>query len=379
MDRRIEPEPPPRRLGGQRIAGVDVARGLAVIGMVMVHIGPVRTEGFGLVGAVYRAPLGRASILFILVAGVGVSLLAGDRTGARVRDARWRLAWRALALAPLGLALAALPTTDIAVILHFYAVYLCLAIIALRLSDRLLLWLAAVSVLLGPVVVLVSRQTRPGWFSAQSTDWTDLEQISAEFIVSGRYPVAVWAAPLFIGMWVGRQDLRSSKVVGELTAAGALVAVGTFGVHRFLSAQTQDPIGATDWRQLAALEPHNEMPLWIVSSTGIALAVLGGCVLGARAMPRLVWPLVALGQLALSVYAAHILVLAEQPELLKRDTFGEAWWSVGRFTIVLLLLAIAWRAIARRGPLEAFLHLPWWVAGRRQTAARPALADDSAV
>jgi uncharacterized membrane protein YeiB len=362
---------------GQRIRGVDLARGLAVLGMVMVHFGPVGTEGFGLVGAAYRAPHGRASILFVLVAGVGVSLLAGDRGPARLRDASWRLAWRAVVLAPLGLALATLPT-DVAVILHFYALYLCLGIVCLRLPDRLLLWLAAVSALLGPVVVLISRQSRPEWFSSRSTDWTDVEQVAAEFIVSGRFPIVVWAAPLFVGMWIGRQDLHSSKLVGRLTAVGVLIAAGAFGVERLLRAQVQDPVGGTDWRQLATLEPHSQMPLWIVSSTGIALAVLGGCVLGARAVPRLVWPLVALGQQALSIYVAHILVLADQPELLKRGTFSEAWWSVGRFAIVVLLLATAWRAIARRGPVEAFLHLPWWVTGRLRTLARPALADDSA-
>jgi peptidoglycan/LPS O-acetylase OafA/YrhL len=62
-----------------RVRGIDVARALAVVGMVMVHIGPVRMEGSGLVGAAYRLPHGRASILFVVVAGIGVSLLAGDR------------------------------------------------------------------------------------------------------------------------------------------------------------------------------------------------------------------------------------------------------------------------------------------------------------
>jgi hypothetical protein len=55
------------------------------------------------------------------------------------------------------------------------------------------------------------------------------------------------------------------------------------------------------------------MPLWVLSSTGIALAVVGCCMLLARALPRLVWPAVALGQLALTVYVAQVLVLAARP------------------------------------------------------------------
>lgn len=61
----------------KRIRGVDAARALAVVGMVMVHIGP--TGGPGAAGTVYGITHGRASVLFVLLAGVGVSILAGGR------------------------------------------------------------------------------------------------------------------------------------------------------------------------------------------------------------------------------------------------------------------------------------------------------------
>ncbi|MBW3606239.1 MAG: DUF1624 domain-containing protein, partial [Actinobacteria bacterium] len=132
-----------------RIRGIDMARALAIVGMVMVHIGPQRLPGGGVVGAAYRAPHGRAAIGFIVLAGIGVSLLAGARTRGRRTDATTRLVWRALLLFPAGIALQTLEI-NVAVILQYYAVYFLVAAAAMRLSDRGLLWLAAASATLGP-------------------------------------------------------------------------------------------------------------------------------------------------------------------------------------------------------------------------------------
>jgi Heparan-alpha-glucosaminide N-acetyltransferase, catalytic len=341
-----------------------VARALAVVGMVMVHIGPVRMEGSGLVGAAYRLPHGRASILFVVVAGIGVSLLAGDRGRERLRGTTARLLWSALVLLPVGLALQTLPV-NVAVILHFYAFYFLLAIVALRLPDRVLVVLCGVSALLGPVAVLAARRQRPEWFAPGFPEWTDAGHVARDLVISGTYPAVVWAVPLLAGMWVGRQDLRSSSVAWRLAAAGAVLAAASFAAHDRLSAWLGTPVSEADWRQLVALAPHNEMPLWVLSSTGIAVAVVGCCMLLARALPRLVWPAVALGQLALTVYVAQVLVLAARPAWLERDTFSSAWWSVGRFALVALVLVSAWRAFASRGPLEALLHIPWWLARKR--------------
>ena len=90
--------------------------------MVMVHIGPARLLGGGLVGEAYRISHGRASILFVVIAGIGVSLLARGR-GPRAGERTWqatalRLAWYSLLLLPLGLALQTLGT-GVAVILQY--------------------------------------------------------------------------------------------------------------------------------------------------------------------------------------------------------------------------------------------------------------------
>ena len=81
-----------------RIHGIDMARAIAVVGMVMVHIGPEDAPGADLVAAAYRASHGRASVLFVVLAGIGVSLLARAQDLRRGRAVAGPLLWRSLVL-----------------------------------------------------------------------------------------------------------------------------------------------------------------------------------------------------------------------------------------------------------------------------------------
>ena len=68
--------------------------------MLAVHVGPTDIETP--IGRAYAAPHGRASILFMLVAGVGVTLFAASRRTSPA-DTRLTLLWRAAVLLPLGM------------------------------------------------------------------------------------------------------------------------------------------------------------------------------------------------------------------------------------------------------------------------------------
>jgi uncharacterized membrane protein len=348
-------EPAPLR---PRLRGIDMARGIAIVGMVMVHIGPQDAPGGGVLGAAYRSPHGRASILFIVLAGIGVSLLTDGPSGRRLQGVTARLWWRALVLLPIGLMLQSLPV-NVAVILQYYAFYYVIASGLMRLGDRMVLVVAAGSATLGPVVLIWLHQVLPAWFQTGVPRWHDAARIIRDVLVTGYYPAIVWTAPLAIGIWIGRRNLRDPRTAGMLLVGGALVAAIGFVLSDALVAALGPASSEGDWRQLAAIEPHNEMPLWVLTSTGIAAAIVGCCLLLAQWLPRVVWPAVAFGQLAFSVYILHVLVLAWQPEWLVREEVVPAWLSVARFAVVSIALATAYRAVASRGPFEQLLRAPW--------------------
>lgn len=339
--------------------GIDVARAVAVVGMVMVHVGPTGPRTGDLASRLYGLTHGRASILFAVLAGIGVSLLAGARrpTAERWRSVVLRLGWRSLVLLPLGLALQELDH-GILVILQYYAVYFAVAAAAVGLSDRLLLALAAGLVAVGPVVYVAVRLAWPGWAAAAGpASLSDpVVQIVRDLLLTGSYPLVTWAGPALAGVWLGRRELRGPAAQARLVAAGAALALGAA-----LLARLAGPGARTGWGQLALADAHSQMPLWLAGAVGAAVATLGVCLLVTDALPRLLWPLAATGQLAFTVYVAHLLVLAAAPDLLRRATVADATASVARFTLVTAAACTAWRAVAPRGPLEVVLRLPWAV------------------
>lgn len=367
------PQAPRPASGGtppaRRIRGVDAARALAIVGMVMVHVGP--TDAPGAAGAIYGITHGRASVLFVLLAGVGVSILGGNGAAARIRDARLRLLFRALLLLPLGVALQELDT-GVAVILQYYAIYFLVAILALRLPDHWLAGLAVGLAFTGPLAILVGQQVVPAWFEVGGATTIDEPvPLAGALLLTGYYPVVVWASPLLAGMWIGRRDLRAHQVQRGLLFTGAAIAAVAYGSAWMLAEILGPATDETQLGYLATAEAHSDMPPWIIGASGVAIAVLGGALLLGARYPRLIWPVTAMGQLALTIYVGHLIVLHLTPDVLVRDGVAGATFTVARFTVVMLFGATLWRALLPRGPLEAAFHAPWALTGRLRHRAGP--------
>ena len=354
-----------------RILGVDAARALAVAGMMLVHVGPATVDVDTVGGWLYEVPHGRASLLFVLLAGVGVSLLSGRQRSERAtrRDVLVRVA----VFLPLGLALQALDTR-VAVILHYYAVYYLVALALRRLRDPALLATTLAWTVLGPALHLALSLARPEWFAAAAPGLDEPVALVRALLLDGYYPVVVWGAPLAWGVWLGRRALRSATTRRRMVIGGSVVAtlayLTSWYVGAALGTTGDDTAG---WLRFVIAEPHADTPLWLLGGVGVATAVLGACLVLAEAWRRSAWPLVATGQLALTVYAGHLLVLAAWEEALVGDGPGDAVVSAAALVLGAVVLSVWWRRRFPRGPLE------WVVAGAARSVAarvRPADVDD---
>lgn len=338
-----------------RLVGLDAARAVALIGMLAVHFGPKTAPT--LTGELYALPHGRASILFALVAGVGMALLS--RTADKVPAARLRLVCMAAALLPLGLALQTLDH-PVAVILHHYAAFFVFGALVIGLSRDTLLALAAVATALGPAVYFAGKMVAPELFDRATVDFSDGPfTVLLGIGVSGPYPLLTWSAPILWGIWLGRNDLAAPGAPLRLILGGLAVAALALLASNFaeIALGAIDP--ETPWLVFVGTAAHSQMPLWIVQAAGAASAVTGLMLLLGRLSPGLLAPLTALGQMVLTVYVAHLAALTLAPDLLRHDTVRPAVVSVAAFTLAATLFALVWRAYLGRGPVERLTHLPW--------------------
>lgn len=356
-----------------RLVGVDVARAAAIVGMVMVHFwSPPPDSAVGAWETVYSLTRGRASILFAVLAAVGVVLASRTTPRGQLGHA---LLGRCLVLVPLGLALQVLHDEG-NVILQFYAVYLALAWLALWLPPRVALLGGLAWILLGPVVYLLVATAEPAWVDAPAGQLGDPWWLLVrDVLLTGAYPAVTWGGPLLLGIWLGRQDLWSAAVRWRMVWGGAGLAMLCWGLSRTLERTLEARSTGSLWEQLVLDDPHSQMPLWLLGATATAAAALGVCLLAADALPpAVVHPLDAFGRLALTAYVLHLLLVACATDLVVHPDVRGASIAVLAFAVAMALGATLWLRAFDRGPLEWLARAPhqslqWH--RRRTTSSRP--------
>lgn len=360
-----------------RIVGVDVARFVALAGMMAVHILP-GLDGSGDVTLSQELAGGRASALFAVLAGVSLTLAAGRRPlpGDRWARVAGGIAVRSLLVGALGLWLGGLDS-GIAVILTYYAVLFLLGAPFLVATTRSLFVLAAVWVVAAPVLSQIFRGTLeprrgPSPAFAQLSEPLTLLQ---ELLLTGYYPAFVWLAYLLFGMGLGRLDLRSPRVITVIGLAGAAMVAAAYVVSDALlslrvvrdelvalSGGSEDlleadlvqsfagttPTESAFWLLVRA--PHSGAPLDLVQTIGSAAIVLAAALAVARAAPRAAAVVFGAGAMTLTLYTLHVWLRV--PGRWDADTVDV---YVGQLALV-ALIGTVFAALRWRGPLE-------WVVG----------------
>ena len=218
-----------RRRLTERIVGVDVARCVALVGMICTHL-VIPMGRDGRITVLQQVAGGRSAALFAVLAGVSTALVTGGAqpvAGARLTRARWALVVRAALIAALGLWLAGLDS-GIAVILPYYGVLFLLGVPFLRLRPGALAVLAAAVAVIVPVVSHLLRPHLPAVPLGQPTvdDLASPGPLLADLTFTGTYPAVAWTAYLFLGMALGRLRLRRPDVAVRVALSGAALAIG---------------------------------------------------------------------------------------------------------------------------------------------------------
>lgn len=368
-----------------RLVGVDLARALAVFGMYTVHIGPPLSATDGVDSWIRYLADGRSSVLFATLAGFSLMLIAGrlePKTGLAGRQAKARIAIRAVVLVALGTALVLL-YGDV-VIIPFYGVFFLLALPLVRLRARTLAITAAALALVTPQLafVLKSLLTEPVQQSINAYD--PLERLSGlgvlDLLLTGFYPAITWIPFVIAGMALGRLDLSATAVQWRLAALGpalivlaygtSLVLAGTdalkslaeSGPSSFDSGSNPSGSGSFEFHRTASdlltASPHSGTTFDIIGSLGVAITVIVCATVAMERLPRLrrlATPVIAVGTMSLTAYVGHF--VAQSMLSVPSDDTQQSWVPLLMFILGATLFATLWSRFFRRGPLEYLVNL----------------------
>ncbi len=347
-----------------RIAGYDVARALAIFGMVFVNFKLVMTAGgeSSWLGALVGALEGRAVATFVVLAGVGISLSTRraclSRAPVQLARARITIVKRALLLIAVGLTYTPIWPADI---LHFYGFYFLIGACLLTASDRLL-WLTAAFLVTGFLVLLLLFDYEAGWDFASLSylDLWTLEGMFRHIFFNGFHPVIPWAAFLLVGMWLGRRNILDNRFRRKLTGIALLVWIGA----ELLSSQLTGNSGfsslgmtAEDAAALFGTSPMPPAPLYMIAGCAIALLIIGSCVSICKYLNGAPWlnVLSRTGRMSLTIYVLHVVLgmgLLEVMGLLHRQSIEFAVLSALCFNVVSVIVAQLYLSKFTSGPLE---------------------------
>lgn len=325
-----------------RIVGVDIARGVAILGMFAAHAIPRADEAEILAD-------GRSSVLFATLAGVSLGLMTGAErpTGRPGRgDAIVGIVMRALLLFLLGVGLA-LSGSRIAIILDYYGVMFLLLVPMLFLPR----WINAA---IGAVLIVAA----PLLASSVGDQESPLAEVAVNYLLIGYYPALVWLPFLIAGLIAARSGLRKPRTQAWLVGGGALASLAGYG--------------AAAWIPGVSAEAHSGSTAEVLGSGGLAIAVVGALLWAtsrSRVVRTVLWPVGATGSMALTVYTAQILVLAAVVANFGPGTATPIdypgwplliWLSAGS-----IVVASVWKATLGRGPLERVMSRLTTAPGRR--------------
>ena len=324
-----------------RIAGYDLARSLALFGLVVANFsGDVEHADFYWLHSFIQE---RTIATFLVLGGVGISLLKqrDQRTNDahRSADSRKRLIKRAASLLVVGICCNLIWQTRF---LCFYSICIIIGALLLTASNRWLWSLAFVFVVTSVIFIFLIfnyYEVIQNWQTLRDSNFWTVEGMVFRLYLNGFHSIFYWTVFLLIGMWLGRQEVHYPRVRRDVLLGGIVVALVAECIL---------------WMRLFDFPQF--MPLAFFATCGTAAAIIGGSLMLTEKYPSAKWtkPFIATGRLALTLYVAHLIIgggLLKALGVLDK-TLPLAIGSAVIFCICAVVFSHFWRKRYDRGPLE---------------------------
>lgn len=352
----------------KRIIGIDVARALAVIGMIIVNFKiALGGNGANWVKSIVGFFEGKAAATFVVLAGVGLAFMTNtairNKDVEKLKEAQTRIVKRALILFLTGVSYIIIWPADI---LHFYGIYMLIVLLLLRSSKWAIFITAVLLILVYPVLMLLLEYDS-GW-DFQTFEYESFWTVPGFFynlFYNGFHPVIPWTSFMLIGYWYGKQNLNSEKFVKKsfLISSALFIVIQIMSYLSISILSEGDVETVKELSEILGTSPMPPLPLYMFNGIAISIAVISACILVAKrfATSKTIDALQKTGQLALTFYVAHVIIGMGLIELINPAKMGNysiefsALYAL-TFSLLCIVFAVIWRNHKTSGPLEWVLR-----------------------
>ncbi len=288
---------------------------------------------------------GKAAALFVVIAGVGTSLLARREGAKRI------LLRRALVLFGLGLVFSLIWPGDI---LHFYGVYIALAVAFVRKPSSTLFVAALLGALIFiPMLAIFDYDAHWDWKTLEYSQFWSIDGFVRHLLFNGFHPVVPWMSFFLGGMLLGRMNLRSPRLQRSLLVGGVVVYLVVETLSRLVGNPGDDSLSFVGTQMMPPL------PFYLLAAGSSAVAFLMLALIVANRFPNaLAIRAISLsGRFSLTIYLAHAvvgmslldwlgLIAGSGTAVVSALGFAIAFW------LSMIVFALVWRRYHRLGPAE---------------------------
>jgi len=353
-----------RQEATKRIIGVDVARALAVIGMIIVNFkiafGDQGSTAYKLFASIFE---GKAAATFVVLAGVGMALMSNNaiknNAKIKIRNTRIRIGKRALLLFVIGLLYTPIWIADI---LHFYGIYMLITLFLISSSRKLIFNFGLSLIFIYPLLMLFWDYDI-GW-NFETFVYSDFWSVSGFFrnlFFNGFHPVIPWTSFMLLGLWFGKQDLSDERFIKKSIWVSISVFIVMLLVSKILIAVLSEgsQINLLELKQVLGTSPMPPLPIYMISGSSIAIFIISISILIARKWENnfIIVALTKTGQLALTFYVAHVVIGMGIIEFINPEKMGKYPIAFSiiyalLFSVFCVLFAVMWTKYKKTGPLE---------------------------
>lgn len=353
-----------------RYAFADVARAVALWGIVVMNYhaylngtSPNESLNPSVWEEIFHPRTGflttRFAALFVVVAGISVTLMTHNRSAEDTSTKRLVILRRGVLLMFVGGIFEWIwPGT----ILFYYGAYFLLGAALIRART----WIIAACATVSAVVAAVIQSWRVGQeFDGHYTGWLDPSFIDSprelvlRTFVGYTHPVFPWFAFFCVGLLIGRLLPHINQYRRVIITSAVAIAVIAYIVREVVYRATEDQSRTNAiWRALASTDPFDRGLLYTLSALSIAVIVVMGLHVWCdhnMAQSPVISVLQKIGQFTFTIYVGHALffnLVVHRLDLVRSTGLDTALVLSAFFLAFAVMIALWWTHVIGQGPLE---------------------------